>query len=36
MSVFPYPVIYRASTDEIRVLVVKHDSKRPDHGRTRI
>ncbi len=33
MSVFPYTVIYRANTDEIRVPVVKHDSKRPDHGR---
>jgi len=29
MSVFPYTVIYRASTGEIKILVVKHDSKRP-------
>jgi len=35
MSVFPYTVIYRASTDEVRVLVVKHDSKRPGYGATR-
>ena len=35
MSVFPYTVIYRASVDEIKVLVVKHDSRRPGHGGTR-
>ena len=32
MSVFPYSVIYRATSDEITVLVVKHDSKRPGYG----
>ena len=32
MSAFPYTVIYRASADEIVVLVVKHDSKRPSNG----
>lgn len=32
MSVFPYTVIYRASADEIKILVVKHDSKRPGSG----
>ena len=32
MSVFPYAVIYRASADEIKILVVKHDSKRPGFG----
>jgi plasmid stabilization system protein ParE len=32
MSVFPYTVIYRASADEIKILVVKHDSKRPGYG----
>lgn len=32
MSVFPYTVIYRANTDEIRILVIKHDSKRPGFG----
>ncbi|SBT08388.1 Plasmid stabilization system protein [Candidatus Accumulibacter aalborgensis] len=36
MSIFPYTVIYRAGADEIRVLVVKHDSKRPGYGRTRV
>ena len=29
MNVFPYTVIYRATADEIKVLVVKHDRKRP-------
>jgi hypothetical protein len=28
-------VIYRANADEIKVLVVKHDSKRPGFGDTR-
>jgi plasmid stabilization system protein ParE len=32
MSVFPYTVIYRARADAIRILVVKHDSKRPGYG----
>lgn len=32
MSVFPYTVIYRATEDEIRILVVKHDSKKPGFG----
>ena len=32
MSVFPYTVIYRADAAEIKVLVVKHDSKRPGFG----
>ncbi len=35
MSVFPYTVIYRAGAEEITVLVVKHDRKRPGHGGTR-
>ena len=35
MSVFPYTVIYRATSDEITVLVVKHDSKRPGYGGAR-
>ena len=35
MSVFPYTVIYRAGADEVRVLVVKHDRKRPDYGGAR-
>lgn len=32
MSVFPYTVIYRVLEGEIRILVVKHDSKRPGYG----
>ena len=32
MSVFPYSVIYRASADEITILVVKHDCKRQGFG----
>jgi toxin ParE1/3/4 len=36
MRVFPYTVIYRASPAEIRILVVKHDSKRPGFGARRL
>ena len=32
MIVFPYTVIYRVSANEITVLVVKHDSRRPGFG----
>jgi plasmid stabilization system protein ParE len=32
MSVFPYTVIYRATAQEIIILVVKHDSRRPGYG----
>ena len=32
MNVFPYTVIYRVSANEITVLVVKHDSRRPGFG----
>ena len=32
MSVFPYTVIYRVTANEIKVSVVKHDSKRPGFG----
>lgn len=35
MSVFPYTLIYRVTGAEIRILVVKHDSKRPGYGGTR-
>ncbi len=35
MSVFPYTVIYRAGAGEARILVVKHDKKRPGHGSAR-
>lgn len=36
MSVFPYTVIYSVSANEIRVLVVKHDRKRPGFGGKRL
>lgn len=32
MSVFPYTVIYRAAAGEIKILVVKHDNRRPGFG----
>lgn len=35
MSVFPYTVIYRTGADDIKVLVVKHDRKRPGYGGAR-
>lgn len=36
MSVFPYTVVYRViGTDDINILVVKHDSKRPGFGARR-
>jgi toxin ParE1/3/4 len=35
MNVFPYTVIYRANGDEIKILVVKHDSKHPGFGNKR-
>jgi plasmid stabilization system protein ParE len=35
MRVFPYSVIYRATVDEILILVVKHDGRRPGYGRRR-
>lgn len=35
MSIFPYTVIYRALNDEIKILVVKHDARRPGYGGSR-
>ncbi len=35
MSVFPYTLIYRNLGDEIKILVVKHDSRRPGYGGSR-
>jgi len=35
MSVFPYTVIYRSSETEVRILVVKHDRRRPGFGSRR-
>lgn len=36
MNVFPYTAIYRATTQEVRVLVVKHDRKQPSFGDKRV
>lgn len=36
MNVFPYTVIYRSGADQIRILVVKHQRKRPAFGRGRV
>ena len=36
MSIFPYTLIYRAAGNGIRILVVKHDSKRPGYGERRL
>ena len=35
MNVFPYTVIYRVSATEIKILVAKHDRKRPGFGGNR-
>jgi plasmid stabilization system protein ParE len=35
MSVFPYTIIYRVRGEEVRILVVKHDSRRPGFGGSR-
>lgn len=35
MNVFPYTVIYRPLPDEVRILVVKHDRRRPGFGSRR-
>lgn len=32
MNTFPYTVIYRATADEVKILVVKHDRKKPGFG----
>lgn len=32
---FPYAVIYRPTADGVRVLVVKHDKRRPGFGSSR-
>lgn len=36
MKLFPYTVIYRANPNEIRILVIKHDSRRPGYGAKRV
>jgi toxin ParE1/3/4 len=35
MNVFPYTVIYRVAEDELKILVVKHDRRRPGYGGSR-
>ncbi len=35
MAVFPYTIIYRHDTTQIKILVVKHDRRRPDYGSRR-
>lgn len=32
---FPYNMIYRAEVQEIRILLVRHQSRDPDHGESR-
>ncbi len=32
---FPYTIIYRAEVQEIRILVVRHQSRDPEHGESR-
>jgi len=36
MRVFPYTVVYRVTGADIRILVVKHDSKHPGFGGRRV
>jgi toxin ParE1/3/4 len=35
MNTFPYSVIYRVESDEIKVMVIKHDRKHPGFGEQR-
>ena len=35
LSLFPYTVIYRQTSDGITILVVKHDRRRPKYGAQR-
>lgn len=35
MTGFPYSLIYRVSVNEVRVLVVRHQSRDPEHGEQR-
>ncbi len=32
---FPYSVIYRPTSDHIRILVVRHQHRDPEHGESR-
>lgn len=35
MSIFPYTLIYRVDGESLKILVVKHDSRRPGYGGSR-
>jgi toxin ParE1/3/4 len=35
MSIFPYTLVYKVFGDEINILAVKHDSRRPGYGASR-
>ena len=35
MSLFPYTLIYHSDDKEVKILVVKHDRKRPGFGNRR-
>lgn len=35
LSLFPYTIVYRQTTDGIMILVVKHDRRRPKFGAQR-
>ena len=35
MSIFPYTLIYRVAGEELKILAVKHDSRRPGYGGSR-
>jgi len=35
MAALPYTVIYRRDPSQIRILVVKHDRRRPSYGSRR-
>lgn len=35
LRVFPYSIVYREIEDGIRILIVRHQHRRPAHGSTR-
>ncbi len=35
VAIFPYTVIYRGNPHELRILVVKHDRRKPGYGERR-
>jgi plasmid stabilization system protein ParE len=36
LRVFPYSVIYRPTEQGIRVLILRHQNRKPSHGQSRI